>query len=151
MSEANHALVRRWFNEVWTEGKESTIDELYAPGCVAHGLGDTEADVHGPEEFKQFWRNLRSAIPDVRVDVEDSVAEAHKAAVRVLLTGTHTGYGLGVEPTGRRVRIQGVILVHIRDGRIVEGWNSYDQLGLLRQIGALPSEGGPDRFLTATD
>ena len=64
---------------------------------------------------------------------------------------THTGRGLGVEPTGRRVRIEGVILVHIRDGRIVEGWNSYDQLGLLRQIGALPSEGGQDRFLRAAE
>ena len=50
MSEANHALVRLWFDEVWTQGEESTIDELYAPGCVAHGLGDTEAhgDAHRP-------------------------------------------------------------------------------------------------------
>src|SRR5512134_1264951 len=130
MSEANHNLLRRWFEEVWNQGKESTIDEQFAPGCVAHGLGDTDVAVRGPEEFKQFWRNLRSAIPDVRIDVEDSVAEGHKAVARVVLTGTHTGHGLGVEPSGRAVRIQGIVLVYLRDGRIVEGWNSWDQLGL---------------------
>jgi predicted ester cyclase len=56
---------------------------------------------------------------------------------------------LGVAPTGRRIRIEGIVVVRIANGQIVEGWNSWDQLGLLRQIGALPTATGPDRFTSA--
>ena len=147
MYEANDALARRWFEEVWNQGKEQTIDEMFAEGCEAHGLGDTEETIRGPEAFKVFWRNLRSALPDIRIDVEDTVAERHRVAARVVLTGTHTGIGLGVDPTGRRVRVNGIVLMHTSDGQIVEGWNSWDQLGFLRQIGGLPASGGRDRFV----
>jgi len=147
MSEVNKALVRRWFEEVWNQGREETIDELLAPDGVAHGLGDTEVDVRGPGEFKPFVRNLRGSLPDVRMTVEDLVAEGDRVAVRLSVEGTHRGANFGVAPTGRRIRIAGIVLVRIAGGKIVEGWNSWDQLGLLRQIGALPAAGGRDRFL----
>ncbi len=67
----------------------------------------------------------------------------------MLLEGTHTGAGLGVVPTGRRVRIAGIVVVRIANGRITEGWNSWDQLGLLRQIGTLPAPEGQDRFVAS--
>ncbi len=67
----------------------------------------------------------------------------------MLLEGTHTGAGLSVVPTGRRVRIAGIVVVRIANGRITEGWNSWDQLGLLRQIGALPAPEGQDRFVAS--
>jgi steroid delta-isomerase-like uncharacterized protein len=146
MSEANKNVVRRWFQEVWNEGREEAVDELFTPGGVAVGLGDTDVPVRGPEEFKVFLRNMRGAIPDVRITVEDLLSEGDKVAVRLVLEGTHKGPGLGVAPTGQPVRVAGIVLVRFQDGRIVEGWNSWDQLGLLRQIGALaaPRE---DRFL----
>lgn len=150
MSEANKVVVRRWFEEVWNQGREASIDELFAVGAVAHGLGDSEADVHGPAEFKLFAAHIRGAIPDVHIQVEDLVAEGDRVAVRIILRGTHTGPGLGVSPTGRKVSIQGVIIVRIVDGQIVEGWNCYDQLGLLRQVGGLPGPGEQDRFLKAS-
>ena len=56
-------IVRRWFDEVWNQGKEATIDELFAPEGVGRGLGEGEADVHGPADFKSFWRNMRAALP----------------------------------------------------------------------------------------
>jgi steroid delta-isomerase-like uncharacterized protein len=148
MSEANKATARRWFEEVWNQGRETTIDELFAANGVAHGLGDSEADVHGPAEFKPFLANMRAGIPDARVRVEDILAEDDRVAIRVTLEGTHTGDGLGVPPTGRRVSIQGIIIARMANGQMVEAWNSYDQLGLLRQIGALPGLRGPDSFLT---
>jgi steroid delta-isomerase-like uncharacterized protein len=138
MSEKNKAAVRRWFDEVWNQNNEATIDELFPAGSVAHGLGDLEADVHGPGEFRQFMANIRDSIPDVHIHVDDILAEGDRTAVRVTLEGTHTGHGLGVPPTGRTVRIQGNIILRMNDGQILEGWNSYDQLGFLRQIGALP-------------
>ena len=150
MSEKNKALVHRWFEEVWNQGREAPIDELFPAGGVAHGLGDSETDVHGPAEFKPFVANIRGSIPDLHMKVEDIVCEGDRVAVRIKLQGTHTGQGLGVAPTGGKVSIQGIVIMRIVDGQIVEGWNSYDQLGLLRQVGALQGPGDHDRFLTAS-
>jgi steroid delta-isomerase-like uncharacterized protein len=147
MSQRNKEIVHRWFDEVWNQGRETTIDELFSGAGVAHGLGDSDLDVRGPAEFKPFVANIRGSMPDVYIRVEDILAEDDRVAVRITLEGTHAGNGLGVPPTGRKVRIQGVVIVRIVDGRIMEGWNSYDQLGLLRQIGALPGNGERDRFL----
>jgi steroid delta-isomerase-like uncharacterized protein len=149
VNEQNKAVVRRWFEEVWNQGREATIDELFPAGGVARGLGDSEAEVGGPEEFKPFVANIRGSIPDTHIQVEDIFAEGDKIAVRVKLEGTHSGPGLGVPPTGRKISVQGIIIFRMVDGQIVEAWNSYDQLGLLRQIGALPGHGGRDRFLSA--
>jgi steroid delta-isomerase-like uncharacterized protein len=149
VSEQNKAVVRRWFEEVWNQGREASIDELFPAAGVAHGLGDSEQDVHGPAEFKPFVANIRGALPDTHINIDDILADGDRVAVRVTLQGTHTGNGLGVPPTGRKVSIQGIIIVRLVQGRITEGWNSYDQLGLLRQIGVLPSPGNRDTFLSA--
>ena len=113
MSEENKAVVRRWFEEVWNQGREASIDELFPAEGVGHGLGDSESDVHGPEEFKPFAANIRGSIPDTHIRVEDILSEGDRVAVRVTLEGTHTGHGLGVPPTGRRVSIQGIILLRM--------------------------------------
>ena len=149
MIEKNIALVYRWFEEVWNQGLEKTIDELFSPVGIAHGLSDTDMDVQGPAQFKPFVRNLRGSLPDIRITVEDTVAQDDKVMARVVVEGTHTGDGLGVPPSGRRVRIAGIVLVRISGGQIVEGWNSWDQLGLLRQVGAISAPKGPDRFVAA--
>ena len=147
--EGNKALVRRWFKEVWNEGREATIDELFAKDCVAYGLGEGEAEVRGPAEFKSFFHNLQGSLPDIQIHIQDIIAEDDKVMVRVLLEGTHSGPGLGVPPTGRPVRVAGIVVVRISKGQLVEGWNSWDQLGLLRQIGVLPAANGEDQFLSA--
>ena len=149
MSEANKALVRRWFEEVWNQGREESIDDLFAPQGIGYGLGDTEAPVQGPAGIKPFVRNLRGALPDIHMTIEDSIAEGDKVTVRITVEGTHKGGQLGVAPTGRRIKIAGVVIIRIANGQLVEGWNSWDQLGLLRQIGALPAVAGPDRFTSA--
>ena len=140
-------LLHRWFAEVWNEGREATVDELFAKEAVGHGLGESETDIHGPEEFKVFLRNMRTAIPDVRIRIEDILADGEKAAVRIVLEGTHSGDGLGVPASKAHIRLAGIVIVRVVNGQIVEGWNSWDQLGLFRQIGALPSPAN-DRFLS---
>jgi len=149
MSETNKTLVRRWFEEVWNQGRKDTIDELFAANGIGYGLGDTDVPTRGPSEFKVFARNLRGALPDIHMKIEDLMAEGDKVTVRITVEGTHKGSQLGVAPTGRRIRIEGIVVVRIANGQIVEGWNSWDQLGLLRQIGALPTATGPDRFTSA--
>jgi len=149
MSEANKALVRRWFEEVWNQGREETIDELFATDGIGYGLGDTDAPLHGPAGFKPFVANLRGALPDIHMTIDDIMAEGDRVTVRITVEGTHKGGQLGVAPSGKRVRIAGIVIVRIANGQIAEGWNSWDQLGLLRQIGALPAQAGPDRFTAA--
>ena len=85
------------------------------------------------------------------IHTSGSTTSSHgdRVAVRVTLEATHTGQGLGVSATGRKVSIQGIIILKFVDGRIAEAWNSYDQLGLLRQIGALPGPPKRDTFLSA--
>jgi steroid delta-isomerase-like uncharacterized protein len=149
MSIDPYTLVHRWFDEVWNQGREETVDELFAPDGIGHGLGEGNADVRSPAGFKIFLRSMRSALPDVHIRIEDTVVDASKAAVRIVLEGTHLGEGLGLPPTGQRVSISGIVIVRIAGGQIAEGWNSWDQLGLLRQLGVIPAPQLPDRFLSA--
>ncbi len=146
MSENNKQIFRRWFKEVWCEGREATIDELCSTTVVAYGLGDVEPVIHSPAEFKDFWRNLRGAIPNIQINVEDLIAEGDKVVGRVVVSGVHTGAHLGIPPSGKTVHLKGIVVLRIANGQIAEAWNSWDQLGLLRQTGALatPSQ---DRFM----
>jgi steroid delta-isomerase-like uncharacterized protein len=149
MSDANKTLVRRWFDEVWNQGREDTIDELLAATAIAHGLGEGDQPVTGPAQLKPFVRNLRGAIPDIHITIEQIVAEDDWVSCRIAVTGTHTGAGLGVAATGRKIAIGGIVLARVRNGQIAGGWNSWDQLGLLRQIGALPAA-THDRFVATS-
>jgi steroid delta-isomerase-like uncharacterized protein len=149
MQNSPQALIHRWFDEVWNQGREETVDELFASDGVGHGLGEGTADVHGPAAFKVFLHNMRSALPDVQIRIEDTIADDVKAVVRVVLEGTHLGEGFGVTPTGRRVTVPGIVIARVAHGQIVEAWNSWDQLGLMRRIGAIPASRAPDLFLNA--
>jgi steroid delta-isomerase-like uncharacterized protein len=138
MSTENKALVRRWFEEVWNKGRVQAIDEMMAAGCVIHGLGP---DLRGPDGFKPFHASYRDAFPDVKVTVDDIVSEGSIVATRWSGTGTHRGNGLGFPATGRSANFTGMSFVRIGNGKIVEGWNNFDQLGMLQQLGVvnLPS------------
>ena len=130
----NKSLSRRWFEEVWNQGRTRAIDELLAPDCVAHGLGEEGQPLRGPEHFRRFYDQFRSAFPDVRVQVEDVIAEGDKTAVRFSFRATHSGHGLGVPPTGRPVNVTGMVAMRWANGQIAEAWNEFDAAALLRQI-----------------
>ena|SRR5687768_11092344 len=134
MSAENKALVRRWFEEVWNQGRTATIDELFAADGVVHGLGDT---MRGPAAFKPFHAAYRDAFPDVRIEIEDMVAEGDKVAYRWSATATHRGNGLNFAATNRQARFTGMGFVRVRDGKLIEGWNNFDQLGMLQQLGVV--------------
>lgn len=144
----NKALVHRWFEEVWNQGREKTIDELLGSNIVAFGLGEAGTEVHGPEEFKTFFKNLKNAFPDLHITIEDTLAERDEVVVRIVIEGTHQGDGLGIPATGRKFSVPGICIVKLENGKLVVGWNSWDQLGLLQQLGVIsvPKE---DPFLEA--
>src|SRR5258705_13218740 len=89
MSEANKALVQRWFEEVWNKGRAEAIEEMFAADGIAHGLGDTVLD---PGAYREFYTSFRGAFPDIVVTVEDMVAEGDKVAARCRVSAKHTGY-----------------------------------------------------------
>ena len=128
------ALTRRWFEEVWNKGRDQAIDELFAADGVAHGLGEAGQDLPGPAEFRKFYRQFRSGFPDVKVTVDQVIAEGDTTAVRFTARATHGGDGLGIKATGRPVTVTGMCMIRWRGGQIVEGWNEFDAAGLVRQI-----------------
>jgi steroid delta-isomerase-like uncharacterized protein len=134
MSSENKALARQWFEDVWNRGRDAAIDEMLSADAVVHGLG---ADLHGPAGFRSFHAAYRSAFPDVFVTIEHVVAEGDMVAAHWTGTGTHLGSGLGFAPTGKHVSFSGMVFMRVQGGKFVEGWNQFDQLGMLQQIGAV--------------
>lgn len=137
MAGENIALLRRWFDEVWNQGKLETIHELMAVDAVGIGQAGPEVAIRGPREFQPFVEKLRAAVPDMKVIIEDGFESGDKAVVRWSATMTHRGDQLGVAATGKPVRITGMSIVRIRDGKIVAGWDNWDQLAMMQMIGAL--------------
>jgi steroid delta-isomerase-like uncharacterized protein len=139
MSEENKALARRSW-EVVTEGSLDTLEdalaEVYANGFILHEAGE---DIVGIEGLTQFVSMMRSALPDLRITLEDDMAEGDKVVTRWIGQGTHQGELMGIAPTGNQVTITGITIHRIEDTKIVEEWSNWDALGLMQQIGAVPS------------
>jgi steroid delta-isomerase-like uncharacterized protein len=137
--EENVQLMRRWFDEVWNEGKTQTIYDLFAPDGVGIGEHEDGKPLRGPADFVPFAERIRGAFPDIHMVVEDAFGAEDRVAVRWSATMTHRGDHLGMPASGKRVRITGTTIVRIRDKQIVEGWDNWDQLGMLKQIGVYQS------------
>jgi steroid delta-isomerase-like uncharacterized protein len=134
----NARLIRKWFEEVWNQGREETVDAMSAKDVIGHGQAQHGADIHGPEHFKQFMRGFRSAFSDIHVEIHDTVEQGDKVVARWTTTMTHTGTFLNTAPTGKHVSVNGISIQRFAGGKITEGWDNWDQLGLLVQLGATP-------------
>jgi steroid delta-isomerase-like uncharacterized protein len=134
----NVALIRRWFEEVWNQGSEEAIDRMSASRVVGHGQVQHDKEIHGLDEFKPFVRSIRAAFPDIHITIHEAFEEDDKVVARWTAQMTHTGKFLGFPASGRKATISGMSMQRIVDGKIVEGWDNWDQLGLMVQIGALP-------------
>ena len=139
MSEENKAIARRALEEVFSgQGNVDVADELFAPDYVGHDPASLE-DIRGPEGVKEFASMYRNAFPDVQMSVQEQVAEGDMVATRWIASGTHQGDLMGIAPTGNRVTVAGTSVERIVDGKIEETWDNYDALGMMQQIGAIPS------------
>jgi steroid delta-isomerase-like uncharacterized protein len=137
MTERNDTIPHRWFEEVWNNGREEAIDEMFAEEAIAHGLSDGTGNTpRGPAGFKPFYNSFRSSFPDIHITVEDTICEGDKIVARCHIQATHTGDGLGIPATGKPVDFKGVAIVRIADGKIVEAWNHFDFIDMYQQIGA---------------
>src|SRR5262245_27651953 len=125
------ALARRWFEEVWNQRKDATVSELMADPCDGHMEG---GEVSNGAEFLAARAARRAALPDIRVKVEDVIAEGDKAVVRWSATGTHRGHDLGVPASGRKASFRGMSWIRFANGKIVEGWDSWNMGRLMEDL-----------------
>jgi len=139
-SEENKAVVRRQEEELFTRGNLDAADEIYAPGYVGHDPSNPE-DIRGLEAAKQAAADYRRAFPDLRVTLEDLIAEGDKVVARLRFRGTHRGELDGIAPTGRRVDCSGIVVSRMEGGKFAEDWANFDDLGMMRQLGVLPESG----------
>ena len=136
MTVDNKTLIHRWFEEVWNQGRAETIEELLAEECVIHGLADASGrEVRGPAEFRAFHAQFREAFPEIMVTVEDTISEGDLVAGRCSVRGKHRGDSLGFKATNAPVDFTGMIIVRVKDGKFVEGWNNFDFLKMYQQLG----------------
>ena len=136
-NERNEEVCRRWFQEVWNEGRLQTIDDLMAPEGVAHDVTGKGVDLCGPAQFKAAATAMRAAFADIRLEVLDVISSDEKVAMRLNVTLSHTGPLGDLPPTGARVSTPVMCIIHLRDGQIVEGWNYWD-IGSVLQAAAAP-------------
>ena len=133
MSRTNKALVRRFVEEVVNQGNTTALADLVAADHVRHA---PDGDLYGPEGVRIDLAEYRSGFPDLSVTVEDLVAEGDRVVSRFVLRGTHAGPFPGMAATGRAVAVVGIAVDRLANGRLAEGWVSFDGLGLLRQLEA---------------
>lgn len=125
-AEANTALVRRYIDEAWNQGRVDVLDELCGPGFESgHG---------GTEGMKAAIRWHRTSFPDLRLTIEETIADGTRVAYRWVARGTHQGDYEGLAPTGRTIAVTGITIVETADGRIVRDVGETSIAGLTEQL-----------------
>ena len=121
------------FAEAVNTGNFDLFKEAVAPGSVDHDPAPGQGS--GPDGYRMFFSQMRTAFPDMNVVVEALVADDESIAFAYTLTGTHQGPLGKITPTGKKVKIRGMQFSKFKDGKMVERWGSSDELGLLTQLG----------------
>jgi len=135
------ALTRRLFEE-WSKGKMAAMavaDELCATNIVLHSA--TGIDIRGLKDLKQFVGALCDAFPDVHFTIDDVVAEGDKVVVRYTWTGTNKGGFMGIPPTNKKMTMWEIQMAKVVGGKMVEVWSRSDNMGIMQQLGVMPTPG----------
>jgi steroid delta-isomerase-like uncharacterized protein len=148
MSEQNKTNVRRLFDELWNKGNMAVADELIAPTYIHHDAATPDVG-RGPEGEKKRVTLYRTAFPDLRLTIENTIAEGETVVARWTCRGAHRGDLNGIAPTGKQFLISGVSVVRFVGGKMAEGWINWDALGLMQQLGAVPELGKARAVATA--
>ncbi len=138
MSEENKALTRRFIEEVLNKGNLDAVDELMDPNYVEHSPFPGQAP--GLEGQKQMFAMMRAAFADFNVTIEEMIAEGDKVVVRSTTRGTHNGEFMGIPPTGKQVTVSEIHIIQIAEGKGVAHWGEQDTMGMMQQLGVIPTE-----------
>src|SRR5829696_673235 len=131
-AEENKAIFRRYVEEVTNQGNLEVADEIFGSYLAHQSDGSTLE--RGPEDVRRFTEEYRSAFPDWRVSIDEQIAEGDKVVNRVTLRGTHQREFRDMAPTGKEVEVKAVTIFRFsEEGKVVETWDYFDQLRLVRQ------------------
>jgi steroid delta-isomerase-like uncharacterized protein len=139
--EGNKAVLDRHFNQVLNQGQLDVVDEIYTSDYVldapvrSDGSSQTRGLTQGREQLKQRVTLFRTAFPDIHFSQDDIVGEGDTVVVRYTFSGTHRGVFAGVKPGGRSISIMGILIAHLKDGKIREAWSAFDSAELMKQLG----------------
>lgn len=131
MTEHERGLPLRWFEEVWNQGRREAIAEMLTPESVLHEAG---SDTVGADGFYPFFDRLHAAFSDFQVTVEDTITEGDRICVRWTCKMRHTGDALGIPATQKTIHISGISIMRVANGKLIEGWQNWDMLGMIEQI-----------------
>ncbi len=135
-TEDNKAIVRRFFQEGPSKGNLAAAGELLSPNFSLHTPLPSSPGIQG---MKEIITACRAAFGHLDVTVEDMVAEGDKVAARFTACGTHKGSFMNLPPTGKPITMTGIEIFRIEDGKIAELWGEANLLGLMVQLGIVPS------------
>ena len=134
--EDNKALVRRFIERVFEAGDMTAVDDLVAEDFVPHTFpGTTDR-----EGLKRAMERVSQGLADATFTIDDVIAEGDQIAVRLTSSATQVGEFMGMPPSGKHYEIEEIHIFRVRDGRITEHWHQFDQLGMMRQLGAMPAQ-----------
>jgi predicted ester cyclase len=140
MSQSPRDIAIHWFEEVWNKGRLEAVDELATEDAKGYGFPQPES-VLDRDQFKEYVLEFRRSFTHVHLSVDETVVEGYRVAVRWTGKMKHTGSGLGFAPTGRTVQVHGMSILHLRDGRICEGWNALDLGSIVAFLSAVSARG----------
>jgi len=132
VEEQNKEIVQRYWDGKWNTRDIGILDELMAPDVVYHG---TSMEMNSIEEYKQVYQSFLSAFHDTQVTFEDLIAEGDKVMSRITIRGAHKGELEGMPPTGKTFTSSFFTVFRLVDGKIVEEWEIFDELGMMQQLG----------------
>ena len=139
MASDTREMFRRMFEDVWNNKKLDVVDELLATNNLHHDPGLKEKLVSGIPAYKEFARLRLTAIPDLHFTLDEIIVDGPTAAARWTATGTQEGDLPELPRTGRPFSVTGMTVAHVQNAKFVESWSNWDTLGMLRQLGALPT------------
>ena len=135
-AEENKAHVRRFEEAVWNERNPSLVDEFFATSHIFRAAGGPPLDREG---HRQMITHFQEEFPDGRNTSDELLADGDKVVQRWTYRGTHQGAFQGIPPTGRQVKLTGISIWRFEGGTIVESWHELDSLGLMQQLGVIPT------------
>jgi predicted ester cyclase len=136
MSPEENKTIVRLYQEAYNKNNLDDLDELVAADLITHSL--MPGLPPSLEGGKQIHRMTVAALPDLHVAIDDLLAEGDKVVMRFTATGTFKNEFLGLPPTGKPIKFTGISIFRLAGAKIVEHWGQEDELGLMRQLGALP-------------
>jgi len=141
MSVEQHKEINRRIVEALNARDYDALDQWFAPDVLAHH--PYGPPMQGRDEMKRFMKMARVAFPDLRLSTHEMVGEGDTLITKYVAEGTHQGDYMGVPASGKPVRFAGVQILRFANGKIVDDWEIWDQLGMMQQMGLLPAPTSP--------